>query len=272
MKVACAQFRHEGDREASLAKALAWMRQAKDQGADLIVFPELALDFFFPQVRAEAGYFDWSEPIPGPTTERFQSAAAELGLVTIINVFERAAPGRYYDASPVIDADGTLLGVSRMLHICEEPGYNEKYYYWPGDTGWPVYETRVGKIGVAICYDRHYPEHFRALALGGAEIVVVPTATSTSEQAFKNVWEIEIQAAAVANQIYVAVANRSGVDGDLHFFGESFVADPAGQVIARAGADSDELLLADVDLGRIEEVRRHVPFLRDLRYDLYGRI
>ncbi|KPK56634.1 MAG: hypothetical protein AMS21_12585, partial [Gemmatimonas sp. SG8_38_2] len=128
------------------------------------------------------------------------------------------------------------------------------------------------KIGVAICYDRHYPEHFRALALGGAEIVVVPTATSTSEQAFKNVWEIEIQAAAVANQIYVAVANRSGVDGDLHFFGESFVADPAGQVIARAGADSDELLLADVDLGRIEEGRRHVPFLRDLRYDLYGRI
>jgi N-carbamoylputrescine amidase len=270
MRVACAQFRHAGDRTASIQKATEWMRQAADQGAELIVFPELAFDFFFPQVRADAQYFEWSEPIPGPTTELFQTAAAERGLVTVINVFERAAPGRYYDASPVIDADGKLLGASRMLHIAEEPGYNEKFYYWPGDTGWPVYETRVGKVGVAICYDRHYPEHFRALALQGAEIVVVPTATSTSEQAFKDVWEIEIQAAAVANQIYVAVANRAGIDGELQFFGESFVADPAGQIIARAGADDEELLVTDVDLGQIEQVRRHVPFLRDLRYDLYG--
>jgi beta-ureidopropionase len=271
MKVACAQFRNEADRAASIEKALEWMRRAADQGADLIVFPELAFDSFFPQVRADARYFDWSEPIPGPTTERFQAAAAEHKLVTVINVFERAAPGRYYDASPVIDSDGRLLGVSRMLHIAEEPGYNEKYYYWPGDTGWPVFESGAGRIGVAICYDRHYPEHFRALALAGAEIVVVPTATSMSEQAFKDVWEIEIQAAAVANQIFVAVANRAGIDGDLHFFGESFVADPGGKVIARAAADEEELLVMDVDLDRIEEVRRHVPFLRDLRYDLYGR-
>ncbi len=270
MRVACAQFHHEGDRTASIQKATEWMRQAADQGAELIVFPELAFDFFFPQVRADAQYFEWSEPIPGPTTELFQTAAAEHGLVTVINLFERAAPGRYYDASPVIDADGKLLGTSRMLHIAEEPGYNEKFYYWPGDTGWPVYETRVGKLGVAICYDRHYPEHFRALTLQGAEIVVVPTATSMSEQAFKDVWEIEIQAAAVANQIYVAVANRAGIDGELQFFGESFVADPAGQIIARAGADDEELLVTDVDLGQIEQVRRHVPFLRDLRYDLYG--
>jgi N-carbamoylputrescine amidase len=270
MKVACAQFRNESDRASSIEKALSWMERAAAEDADLIVFPELAFDFFFPQVRADARYFDWSEPIPGPTTERFQAAAAEHGLVTVINVFERAAPGRYYDASPVIDADGTLLGVSRMLHIAEEPGYNEKYYYWPGDSGGPVYRTRAGAVGVAICYDRHYPEHFRTLTLGGAELVVVPTATSMSEQAFKDVWEIEMQAAAVANQIFVAVANRVGLDGELKFFGESFVADPAGQIIARAGADEEELLITDVDLGRIEEVRRHVPFLRDLRYDLYG--
>jgi N-carbamoylputrescine amidase len=270
MKVACAQFRHEGDRAASLDKAVDWVARASDQGADLIVFPELAFDFFFPQVRADAKYFDWSEPIPGPTTERFQAAAAKHGIVTVINVFERAAPGRYYDASPVIDADGTLLGVSRMLHIAEEPGYNEKFYYWPGDTGWPVHNTKAGRVGVAICYDRHYPEHFRALALGGAELVVVPTATSTSEQAFKDVWELEIQAVAVANQIFVAVANRAGEDGELQFFGESFVAGPTGRVVSRAKPDEEELLVAEIDLGEIEATRRHVPFLRDMRYDLYG--
>jgi N-carbamoylputrescine amidase len=269
MKVACAQFRHEGDRAASLDKAIEWVARAADQGADLIVFPELAFDFFFPQVRADARYFDWGEPIPGPTTERFQAAAATHNIVTVINVFERAAPGRYYDASPVIDADGTLLGVSRMLHIAEEPGYNEKFYYWPGDTGWPVHQTKVGRVGVAICYDRHYPEHFRALALGGAELVVVPTATSTTEEVFMDVWEIEIQAAAVANQMFVAVANRAGIDGELHFFGRSFIAGPRGEVVARAGAEEEELLVAELDLASLEEARRHLPFLRDLRYDLY---
>ncbi len=271
MRVACAQFQHSGDRATSLEKAVEWVARAAEAGADLIVFPELAFDFFFPQVRADASYFDWAEPIPGPTTERFQAAAAQHGIVTVINVFERAAPGRYYDASPVIDADGTLLGVSRMLHIAEEPGYNEKYYYWPGDTGWPVYATRAGRVGVAICYDRHYPEYMRALALAGAELIVVPTATSTSEQAFRDVWQIEIQAAAVANQTFVAVANRAGVDGELHFFGESFVAGPTGAIVARAAADREELLLAEIDLEGIERARRHLPFLRDLRYDLYGR-
>jgi N-carbamoylputrescine amidase len=261
MKVACAQFRHEGDREKSVGKALEWVARAAGDGADLIVFPELAFDFFFPQVRADASYFDLGEPIPGPTTETFQAAAAKHGIVTVINVFERAAPGRYYDASPVIDADGTLLGVSRMHHIAEEPGYNEKFYYWPGDGGWPVYETKAGRLGVAICYDRHYPEHFRALALGGAEVVVVPTATSMSEQAFRDVWEIEVQAAAVANQIFIAVTNRAGLDGELQFFGESFVAGPNGMII----------IVTEIDLDAIEETRRHVPFLRDLRTDLYGK-
>ncbi len=270
MKIACAQFQQVGDRAASLKKALDWVARAADRGADLIVFPELAFDFFFPQVRADTRYFDWAEPIPGPTTECFQAAAAQHKIVIVLNVFERAAPGRYYDASPVIDADGTLLGVSRMLHIAEEPGYNEKFYYWPGDSGWPVYATRAGQVGVAICYDRHFPEHFRALALGGAELVVVPTATSMSEQAFRDVWELEIQAAAVANQIFIAVANRAGVDGELRFFGESFVAGPGGQVIARAAADEEELLVTEIDFAGIEQTRRHVPFLRDLRGDLYG--
>ncbi len=270
MKVVCAQFRHEGKREASLAKAVEWVARAASQEADLIVFPELAFDFFFPQVHADSRYFDWAESIPGPVTERFQEAAAEHGIVTVINVFERAAPGRYYDASPVIDADGTLLGASRMLHIAEEPGYNEKYYYWPGDSGWPVYETAAGRIGIAICYDRHYPEHFRALTLGGAELVLIPTATSTSEEAFREVWEVELQAAAVANQVFVAVANRVGRDGDLNFFGSSFVVDPFGRIIARAGDDAEESLEAEIDFATIESARRALPFLRDLRLDLYG--
>ena len=270
MRVACAQFRHAGEREASVAKALEWLERAAAEGADVIVFPELAFDFFFPQVRADARFFDRAEPIPGPTTETFQAAAARHGIVTVINVFERAGPGRYYDASPVIDADGALLGVSRMLHIAEEPGYNEKFYYWPGDGGWPVYETPAGRLGVAICYDRHYPEHFRALALNGAELVVVPTATSMSEQAFRDVWEIEVQAAAVANQIFVAVANRVGEDGELSFFGLSFVADPRGRVVARAPENEEHLLLVEADLEEIERTRRHVPFLHDLRSDLYG--
>ncbi len=270
MKIACAQFSHVGEQAASIDKGLEWVGRAADQGADLIVFPELAFSFFFPQVRADATYFDWAEPIPGPTTERFQAAAADHGIVTIINAFERAAPGRYYDASPVIDSDGTLLGVSRMLHIAEEPGYNEKYYYWPGDTGSPVFETSAGRVGVAICYDRHFPEHFRRLALDGAELVVVPTATSTSEDAFSRIWEIEIQAAAVANQIHIAVANRVGRDGELDFFGRSFVVDPLGQVQARASAEAEELLIAELDRQAIERARRALPFLRDLRYDLFG--
>lgn len=269
MKIACAQFRHEEERTASLDKAVDWIARAAADGADLIVFPELALDFFFPQVRADSSYFDLGEPIPGPITERFQAAAAEHGIVTVINVFERAAPGRYYDASPVIDSDGALLGVSRMLHIAEEPGYNEKYYYWPGDSGAPVYQTKIGPLGVAICYDRHFPEHFRALALGGAELVVVPTATSTSEAAFRDIWEIEMQAAAVANQIFIAVANRVGVDGELDFFGQSFVVEPLGRVIACASAGEEELLTADLDRGLVEQARRQLPFLRDLRRDLY---
>lgn len=270
MKIALAQFTHSGDRAASVEKAVAWMGRAAADGASVIVFPEMAFDFFFPQVRADARYFDWAEPIPGPTTRRFQEAAANHGIVTVINLFERAGPGRYYDASPVIDADGTLLGASRMIHIAEEPGYNEKYYYWPGDTGFPVYETAAGRIGVAICYDRHYPEHFRALALGGAELVLVPTATSTSEGAFRQVWEVEIQAAAVANGIFVAVANRVGRDGDLRFFGRSFAVSPFGRTLARAAEEAEELLTIDIDLSEIEFARRALPFLRDRRADLYG--
>jgi N-carbamoylputrescine amidase len=208
--------------------------------------------------------------VPGPLTDRFQEQATSLGLATVINVFERAAPGRYYDCSPVFGTDGSYLGKQRMTHILEGPGYNERYYYWQGDSGYPVFEIGPARIGVAICYDRHFPEQMRALALGGADLIVVPTATASLEAQFRAVWEVEMQAAAVANGLFVAVSNRAGVDDTLTFFGCSFAVDPYGQVLARAPENDVALLLVDLDLELVEEARRDMPFLRDRRPETYG--
>jgi N-carbamoylputrescine amidase len=156
-----------------------------------------------------------------------------------------------------------------MTHILEGPGYNERYYYWEGDSGYAVFDIGPARIGIAICYDRHFPEAMRALALGGADLIVVPTATARLEAQFRAVWEIEMQAAAVANGVFVAVANRAGVDDTLSFFGSSFAVDPYGRVLARAPEDDVALLLVDLDLGLIEEARRDMPFLRDRRPETY---
>ena len=246
------------------------MEQAKQKGASLICFPEMAFLPFFPRIPADRSFFAFGEPIPGPTVERFQQRAKQLELVTVINVYERAAPGEYYDTSPVIDADGALLGISRMMHIAELPNYNEKFYYWEGNTGFPVFETRCAKVGIAICYDRHFPEQMRALALKGAEIILVPTATSTP--ALKHIWMIEMQAAAIANQVFMAVVNRVGTEGEMTFFGKSFVTNPQGEIVAQAGEEADELLIVDLDLMLIEETRQILPFLRDRRPEAYGEI
>ena len=270
LRIALGQLTTGPDREENVAHALRMMADASQAGAQLIVFPEMSVDRFFPQYRAEKGYFDWGEPVPGPLTGRFQEQAARLGLATVINLFERAAPGRYYDCSPVFDLHGRYLGKQRMTHILEGPGYNERYYYWPGDSGYPVFDVGPAHIGVAICYDRHFPEVMRALALGGAELVVVPTATAALEAQFRAVWEIEMQAAAVANGLFVAVVNRAGVDDTLTFFGGSFAADPYGRVVARAPEDDVALLLVDLDLDLVEQARRDMPFLRDRRPDSYG--
>jgi N-carbamoylputrescine amidase len=193
-------------------------------------------------------------------------------LATVVNLFERAGPGRYFDCSPVFDIDGNYVGKQRMTHILEGPGYNERYYYWQGDSGYPVFDIGPALIGVAICYDRHFPEGMRALALGGAEVIVVPTATASLEAQFRAVWEIEMQAAAVAHGVFVAVANRVGVDDTLTFFGRSFAADPYGRVLARASEDDVALLLVDLDLDLVEEARRDMPFLRDRRPETYGAL
>jgi beta-ureidopropionase len=270
LRIALAQVAVGPHREDNVQKAMRMMDDAAQAGAKLIVFPEMSVDPFFPQYRAEKRFFDWGVPVPGPLTDRFQERATRLGLATVINLFEGAALGCYYDCSPVFSAEGAYLGKQRMMHIMEGPGYNERYYYWPGDSGYPVFDVGPVRIGVAICYDRHFPEGMRALALGGAEVIVVPTATASLEAQFRAVWEVEMQAAAVANGLFVAVVNRAGVDDTLSFFGSSFVTDPYGRVLARAPEDDVALLLVDLDLGLVEEARRDMMFLRDRRPDTYG--
>jgi beta-ureidopropionase len=270
LRLALAQVAVGPEREENVSRALRMMADAAQAGAQLIVFPEMSVDPFFPQYRAEKRYFDWGVPVPGPLTDRFQAQATSLGLATVINVFERAAPGRYYDCSPVFGVDGSYLGKQRMTHILEGPGYNERYYYWEGDSGYPVFNVGPACIGVAICYDRHFPECMRALTLGGADVIVVPTATAALEAEYRAVWETEMQAAAIANGVFVMVANRAGIDGALTFFGRSFAVDPYGRVLARAPEDDVALLLVDLDLDLIEQARRDMPFLRDRRPETYG--
>jgi beta-ureidopropionase len=270
LRIGLAQIVVGPDREDNVQKALRMMDDAAQAGAQLIVFPEMSVDPFFPQYRAEKRYFDWNVPVPGPLTDRFQQRTAALGLAAVINVFERAAPGCYYDCSPVFHTDGSYLGKQRMTHILEGPGYNERYYYWEGNSGYPVFDIGPAHIGIAICYDRHFPEVMRALALAGAELIVVPTATASLEAQFRAVWEIEMQAAAIANGVFVAVINRAGVDDTLTFFGRSFAVDPYGRVLVRAPENDVALQLVDLDLDQIEEARRDMPFLRDRRPETYA--
>jgi beta-ureidopropionase len=272
LRVAMAQVVTGPEREENIGRALRMMTDAVEAEAQLIVFPEMSVDRFFPQYRADKRYFDWAGPVPGPLTDRFQAQSAALRLATVINVFERAAPGRYYDCSPVFGVDGAYLGKQRMTHIWEGPGYNERYYYWEGDSDYPVFDLGPARIGVAICYDRHYPEVMRALTLGGAEVILVPTATDNLEPRFAAVWEIEMQAAAVANGVFVVVVNRAGVDDGLTFFGRSFAVDPYGQVVGRAPEEELALSLVDLDLDLVEQARRDMPFLRDRRPEMYSRL
>lgn len=269
VRIALAQVSSEEEKEKNIKKALTFMQKAREKNANIICFPELCSTFFIPQYRADKKLFDLAEEVPGPTVKRFQEQAKKLNLVTIINLFERAGPGEYYDTSPVIDSNGKLLGMYRMVHIAELPNYNEKFYYWPGNTGYQIFETRHAKIGVAICWDRHFPEVMRILALKGAEIIFAPTAGAVRE--YLPVWELEIQAHSVANQVFIGLPNRVGKEEKMTFYGRSFITSPKGEVIARAG-EEEELLIANLDLGLIEEARQLWPFFRDRRPETYGDI
>jgi beta-ureidopropionase len=265
--VALVQQRALPDKAENVRRGLRALEAAAARGARLACFAELAFEPFWPQRRA-GGALPPAEPIPGPTTEAFAAAARDLGMVVVLNLFERDRE-RTYDASPVLDADGRLLGVTRMVHITDYEGFHERDYYAPGDRGAAVYDTAAGRIGVAVCYDRHFPEYMRALAVGGAEIVVVPQAGTVGEWP-EGLYEAEMRVAAFQNGYFVALCNRVGVEERLAFAGESFVCAPDGTVVARAPAGEEHVLLAEIDPGEVARSHARRLFFPDRRPELYG--
>ncbi len=267
MKIALIQQHSTPNYEENLKRGIDSFHKAAKAGAGLIAYAELAFSPFLPQIPAAPDALDRAEPIPGPTTEQFSNLAKQYGVVAVLNVFERDGE-KTYDASPVIDADGTLLGVTRMVHIMEGPGFHERGYYVPGENENFVYETKAGRVGIAICYDRHFPEYMRTLGLQGAEIVIVPQAGAMGEWT-EGIFEAELQVAAFQNGYYAALVNRVGKEEVVHFSGESFVVDPHGRIIAQAPQGEDFILYADCDLSQIPQTPAKKHFLQDRRPDFY---
>ncbi len=266
----------QDERERNLERAVEAVRAVAGRGAELICLQELFRTPYFPQVE-RAAHFDLAEPIPGPTSERMTKLAAELGVVLIVPLFERRAAGVYHNSAVVIDADGTQAGLYRKMHIPDDPGFYEKFYFAPGDTGFHALDTSVGRIGVLICWDQWFPEAARLLALDGAEIVFYPSAiawldgeSEEENSAQRESWITVQRAHAIANGVFVAAVNRVGREDTLTFFGSSFVCDPQGRILAQALSDREEVLVVDCALQRVEEQRRGWPFLRDRRIDAYA--
>jgi len=267
MKIALIQQNASMDREANRQKGLSAVKEAARNGAQIIGFAELAFEPFYPQKPASGYVLRFAETIPGHTTERFAALAKESEVVIVLNLFERER-NKTFDTSPVIDADGKIQGITRMVHITDYPCFHERGYYSPGDKGAPVYDTAYGKIGVAVCYDRHYPEYMRALALKGAEIVFIPQAGAVDEWP-DGLYEAEMRVTAFQNGYFTALCNRVGEEEFLTFAGESFICDPYGEVIARAGKQSEEILYCDVDLKQVKTSHAKKLFLADRRPELY---
>jgi len=268
MRIALAQLASTPDRETNLARVESAMREARSAGADLVTFPEVVLDRFFPARPDDRAAFSLAEPIPGPITERIAALARELALVTVFNLYEVDGEGRRFDSSPVFDADGKMLGVTRMVHITEYEGFHEQSYYHPGDYGMPVYATRVGRIGVAICDDRHFPEVMRTLGVQGAELVVIPQAGAVGEWP-EWMYEAELRTAAFQNGYFVALCNRVGEEGKLTFAGESFVTDHEGRILARGKSLAEDFVVCDLDLRLAKESTARRLFFRHRRPELY---
>ena len=262
--------------------AVEGVRAAAGRGAQVVCLPELFATRYFCQTE-DARRFDLAESIPGPSTERFTRLALELDVVLVVPVFERRAAGLFHNSAVVIDASGEILGVYRKTHIPDDPQYFEKFYFTPGDLGYRVFETRFAKVGVLICWDQWFPEAARLAALGGAELLVYPTAIGwlpaereTVGATQYDAWRTVQRGHAIANGLYVAAVNRVGVEGmagaTLDFWGRSFVCDPQGQLVAEASGDAPEVLVASCSRRVIEAQRRDWPFLRDRRIDTYGAI
>jgi N-carbamoylputrescine amidase len=269
------------DPEDNLKKTLKLAAQAVKKGAQIICTQELFRSYYFCQEENHEN-FKLAEPIPGPTTEAFQKFAKKHEVVIIASLFEKRAPGVYHNTAAVIDADGSLLGVYRKMHIPDDPLYYEKFYFTPGDLGFKTFQTKYAKVGTLVCWDQWYPEAARLTAMQGAEILFYPTAIGwhPSEKAEHGVanhssWEVSQRAHAVANGCYVASVNRIGHEapcgGDgIEFWGQSFVADTSGQLLAKGSADKEEILVVEIDLNKVDVTRTHWPFLRDRRIDAYS--
>lgn len=280
--VGLVQMRCSTDLDDNLRRGVAGLRQAAEKGARVACLPELFRSQYFCQ-KEDAALFDLAEPIPGPTTDALANVARETGMVVVGSVFERRAPGVYHNTAVVLDADGSLLGIYRKMHIPDDPLYYEKYYFTPGDLGFQTFPTRYARVGTLVCWDQWYPEAARLTAMQGAEILFYPTAIGWHPaekaeygEAQASAWETMQRAHAIANGVYVAAVNRIGhegpSDGGLEFWGGSFVADPFGRVVARAGVDTEEVLLVTCDPKLQEETRRNWPFFRDRRIDAYAPI
>jgi len=283
LTVALIQQCCSGDTAANLETQTRDIRQAATAGARLILLQELHNTLYFCQVE-DPTLCDLAEPIPGPTTERLGSLAQELGVVIVASLFERRAAGLYHNTAVVLDTDGRIAGRYRKMHIPDDPGFYEKFYFTPGDLGFSPIDTAVGRLGVLVCWDQWYPEAARLMALAGAELLLYPTAIGwnpddpAAEQARQREAWITIQRAhAVANGMPVLACNRTGQEPDpsgqtagIHFWGSSFIAGPQGEILAQAAEDAPQILTATIDLAHGEAVRRIWPFLRDRRIDDYG--
>jgi beta-ureidopropionase len=270
IRAALVQTSWTGDQESMTKTHEEYARQAAAQGAKVICFQELFYGPYFCQVQ-DARFYAYAESVPGPTVERFRSLARELGLVMILPVYEQEQPGVLYNTAAVLDADGSYLGKYRKTHLPQLPGFWEKFYFRPGNLGYPVFDTAVGRIGVYICYDRHFPEGWRALGLAGARLVFNPSATSRGLSSY--LWQLEQPAAAVANQFYIGAINRVGIEdlGDDDFYGTSYFVDPEGKMVGGvADAHRPEIVVRDLDMGLIDTVRDRWQFYRDRRPDAYS--
>jgi N-carbamoylputrescine amidase len=270
VRAALVQTNWTGDQESMTKAHEDYARQAAAAGAKVICFQELFYGPYFCQLQ-DPKFYEYAESVPGPTVERFQALAAELGMVMVLPVYEQEQPGVLYNTAAVIDADGKYLGKYRKNHIPQVKGFWEKFYFRPGNLGYPVFDTAVGRIGVYICYDRHFPEGWRALGLAGAKIVFNPSATSRGLSSY--LWKLEQPASAVANEYFIGAINRVGVEefGDNDFYGSSYFVDPEGKFVGDVGHDHDpELIVRDLDLSLLDTVRDRWQFYRDRRPDAYG--
>ena len=271
VRAALVQTNWTGDQESMVKAHEEYARQAAAAGARVICFQELFYGPYFCQLQ-DPKFYEYAESVPGPTVERFQALAAELGLVMVLPVYEQEQPGVLYNTAAVIDADGKYLGKYRKNHIPQVNGFWEKFYFRPGNLGYPVFDTAVGRIGVYICYDRHFPEGWRALGLAGAKIVFNPSATSRGLSSY--LWKLEQPASAVANEYFIGAINRVGIESDFgenDFYGTSYFVDPEGKFVGEVGHDYDpELIVRDLDLGLLDTVRDRWQFYRDRRPDAYG--